>query len=99
VERAINLNQMHSDESLLGWCRGILVDQDRLWVGFSRIGPTKWRENVGWVMRGFKDSRPTRIACYDLVKNECVTEIDLEAMGLNVVYSIFPAIRPPIMEE
>jgi len=92
VERTINLNQMHSDESLLGWCRGVLIDQDHLWVGFSRIRPTKWRENVGWVMRGFKEARPTHIACYDLAKNECVTEVDLEPMGLNVVYSIFPAV-------
>ena len=92
LERTINLNQMHPDESVLGWCRGILVDEDRLWVGFSRIRPTKWRENVGWVMRGFKDARPTHIACYDLSKNECVAEIDLEPMGLNAVYSIFPAV-------
>jgi hypothetical protein len=91
VENVINLNQMHAEELQLGWCRGILVDGNNLWVGFSRIRPTKWRENVSWVMRGFKDARPTHIACYDLSKNKCVTEIDLEPMGLNVVYSIFPA--------
>jgi hypothetical protein len=92
VERVIDLNQMHSDDTLLGWCRSLLVDGDRMWVGFSRIRPTKWRENVGWVMRGFKDARPTHIACYDLSKSECVAEIDVEPMGLNVVYSIFPAV-------
>lgn len=99
VERVIDLNQMHSGEMLLGWCRGILVDGDHLWVGFSRIRPTKWRENVGWVMRGFKNALPTHIACYDLSREECVTEIDLEPMGLNVVYSIFPATRPSVLEE
>lgn len=91
VERVIDLNQMHSNESLQGWCRGILVDGGKLWVGFSRIRPTKWRENVTWVMRGFKNAQPTHIACYDLAKSECVAEIDLEPMGLNAVYSIFPA--------
>ena len=90
VERVIDLNRMHSDESLLGWCRSLLVEGDKLWVGFSRIRPTKWRENVAWVMRGFRNSRPTHIACYDIAKNECVSEIDLEPMGLNAVYSIFP---------
>ena len=92
LEKMIDLNQIHSDDTLLGWCRGVLVDGEKLWVGFSRIRPTKWRENVAWVMRGFKDSRPTRIACYDPLKCECVTEINLETMGLNVVYSIFPAL-------
>jgi hypothetical protein len=92
VERVVYLNRIHSNETLLGWCRSLLVDEDKLWVGFSRIRPTKWRENVGWVMRGFKDSRPTHIACYDLSKNECVTEIDVESLGLNVIYSIFPVV-------
>lgn len=91
VDTIIDLNEMHADNTLLGWCRSLHIDGDLVWVGFSRIRPTKWRENVAWLMRGFKDSRPTHIACYDLDKGECVVEIDLEPMGLNAVYSIFPA--------
>lgn len=91
IEATIDLNEMHSDETLLGWCRSLLVVGDKLWVGFSRIRPTKWRNNVGWLIRGFKDARPTHIACYDLAARECIVEIDLEPMGLNAVYSIFPA--------
>ncbi len=91
IEATIDLNEIHPDGTLLGWCRSLLVDGDKLWVGFSRIRPTKWRENVAWLMRGFKDSRPTHIACYDLAERECIVEIDLEPMGLNAIYSIFPA--------
>lgn len=91
IEEAINLNDMHPEETLLGWCRSLFVDGDKLWVGFSRIRPTKWRENVTWLMRGFKSVKPAHIACYDLAKRECVVEVDLEPMGLNAVYSIFPA--------
>jgi hypothetical protein len=90
TEEAINLNDMHPEDTLLGWCRSLFVDGDKLWVGFSRIRPTKWRENVTWVMRGFKSVKPTHIACYDLAKRECVVEVNLEPMGLNSVYSIFP---------
>jgi hypothetical protein len=90
IEQAINLNEMHPEETLLGWCRSLFVDGDRLWVGFSRIRPTKWRENVTWLMRGFKSVKPAHIACYDLARRECVAEINLEPMGLNAVYSIFP---------
>lgn len=89
VDRAINLSDMHPEGTLLGWCRSLYVDGDKLWVGFSRIRPTKWRENVTWLMRGFKYVRPTHIACYDLAKGVCVEEINLEPMGLNAVYSIF----------
>lgn len=90
VEKVINLSDMHREGTLLGWCRSLYVDGDKLWVGFSRIRPTKWRENVTWMMRGFKYVQPTHIACYDLAKCECIEEINLEPMGLNAVYSIFP---------
>ena len=90
LERSINLSDMHPEGTLLGWCRSLYAEGDYLWVGFSRIRPTKWRENVTWLMRGFKYVQPTHIACYDLKKNECVQEINLEPMGLNAVYSIFP---------
>lgn len=93
VERVINLSEMHPEGTLLGWCRSLYVDGDRIWVGFSRIRPTKWRENVTWVVRGFKHVQPTHIGCYDLVKGECVEEVNLEPMGLNAVYSIFPAVE------
>lgn len=89
----IDLTTFHPDRSaLLGWCRGILVDGDRMWVGFSRIRPTRFRENVGWVSRGFKRDMPTHIGCYDLASGTCVAEVELETTGLSAVYGIFPAI-------
>lgn len=87
----LDLNTFHDDRSLLGWCRGLLLDGDRLWVGFSRIRPTQVRENVAWVARGFRRGKSTHIACYDLVRRMCVAEIDLEPSGLAAVYSILPA--------
>jgi hypothetical protein len=87
----IDLTSFHDERMLLGWCRGILVDGDRLWVGFSRIRPTRFRKNVAWAARGFRRSKPTHVACYDLARRECVTEIDLEPAGLSALYSILPA--------
>jgi hypothetical protein len=94
----IDLNEFHDDRAVLGWCRGILVDATRLWVGFSRIRATKFRENVGWIARGFRRDRETRIACYDLDRRQCVAEIDLEPTGLAAVYSILPAAPVPAGE-
>ena len=87
----IDLTTFHDDRALLGWCRGVLVDGDHLWVGFSRIRPTRFRANVAWAARGFRHSKPTHIACYDLARRECVVEIDLEPAGLSALYSILPA--------
>ncbi|HKB93850.1 MAG TPA: hypothetical protein VKC62_06440 [Gaiellaceae bacterium] len=87
----IDLATFHDERALLGWCRGVLVDGDRLWVGFSRIRPTRFRANVAWAARGFRPSKPTHVACYDLRRRECLVEIDLEPAGLSALYSILPA--------
>ncbi len=87
----IRLASMHPHDTLLGWCRGIYIDGDRMWVGFSRIRPTKVRENVGWIMRGFRQVRGTHVSCYDLKRRVCIAEIELEPVGLNAVFGIFPA--------
>lgn len=88
TEEVIDLNEMAPENTVLGWCRGILVDGDNAWVGFSRIRLTKFRENLSWIRRSLKDHGPTRIACYDLINKRCLTEIDLQSAGLDSVFSI-----------
>lgn len=91
IEKTINLNEMHPENSLLGWCRGLFLDSDKAWVGFSRIRPTKFREAVSWVRQGFNQALPSHIACYDLNRKCCIAEINVEDYGLNAVFSILPA--------
>jgi hypothetical protein len=91
IVETIDLSTFTEDRVLLGWCRGVLVDENRLWVGFSRIRPTQFRENVSWVARRFRRDKPTHIACYDLEKRTCLLEIDLEPARLSALYSILPA--------
>lgn len=89
----IDLNGLHSGDKSLGWCRGLLVENGTLWVGFSRLRPTKFKEAVSWVKHGFNsvgtyNTLPTRVVCYDLASKKCLDEIDLEPLGLNAVFSI-----------
>ncbi len=93
IQALIDLNEMTDGNTLLGWCRGILVEGGLCWVGFSRIRPTKFGEAVSWVRQGFQRSMPTHIACYDLARRRKLAELDLEAYGLNAVFSILPASR------
>jgi hypothetical protein len=96
----IELKDFHPNRSdLLGWCRGVLVDGDHLWLGFSRIRPTKFRENVAWVSRGFRGGLPTHVACYNLADRTCEAEYDLEPTGLAAIYSIFPAVADPVLDS
>ncbi|MGB5215606.1 MAG: hypothetical protein WBN88_18425, partial [Anderseniella sp.] len=91
-----DLNAMTDTDKTLGWCRGLhLLGDDRALVGFSRIRPSKIRENVRWVkhrigMRPDAGTLGTRVACYDLKAGRLEYEIPLEAEEMNAVFSIIP---------
>lgn len=96
VEETIDLNAIHGAEVQLGWCRGVLIVNNSIWIGFSRLRSTRFRENVKWAIQGFKTVLPTRLARYDLATRQCVDEIDLERYGLNAVYGIFSGFAVPV---
>jgi hypothetical protein len=91
VIEVVDLTRAHPPEMLLGWARGLLVEDGRMWVGFSRIRPTKIRENVGWVLRGLKRDFGTHVGCYDLATGESLAQIPVEPFGLSAVFGIYRA--------
>ena len=91
VRDVIDLQELEGPRTMLGWCRGIHVEGRRAWVGFSRLRPTRWREYVTWVGRGFRNVLGSHVACYDLVDRRLLRRIDLEPAGLNGIFSILPA--------
>jgi hypothetical protein len=99
VERMIDLKRIDGQHALLGWCRGLLpIDDQRIWVGFTRIRKTRFRENVLWVtqvLRNGMREKPSHIALYDTVNLRCLHEFDLEEHGMNIIFSIFPAVTAP----
>jgi hypothetical protein len=97
VVETIDLNQMGGQPGqALGWCRGVLpLDGRRVWVGFTRVRPTKFVENVAWVRNGYSHRhRPSHVALYDLERKTCDQEIELEPHGIGVVFSLLPV--PPV---
>jgi len=92
-----DLNEMTETNKTLGWCRGLCVlDENRVVVGFSRIRPSKFRENVRWAkfvigQREDAGMLPTRIAQYNLLAGTIEWSYDLESCNLNAVFSILPS--------
>ena len=97
LEQTIDLRQIQdSDQEILpAWCRGLLpVDENKIWVGFTRIRQTLLRENVRWVKTVLREgtiAKPTHIALFDVVNKRCLREIDLEPYGMHTVFGIHPA--------
>jgi hypothetical protein len=97
VDRVFDLTKMSQlrDQSL-GWCRGLLpVDERLIWVGFTRVRPTRFRENLAWIKSGFTSGgsydlihRATHLGLYDLERGICVDEIALEPHGVGMVFSL-----------
>ena len=96
VDQVWELTRADPKGDIAGWCRGLLIEAGRIWIGFSRLRPTRFRENLSWVKSGFRRVLPTHIRCYDLSTGDCVDRIDLESHGLNAVFSLhaFPSTEP-----
>jgi len=99
TRRVWDLRKLETTARLLGWCRGLKVlGPDRVIVGFSRLRPTRFVENVGWAKRQARswltgDDRhsiapPTRLWGVDLAKGEIFWELDLERRGMDALFSI-----------
>jgi len=85
----------------VGWCRGLKrVAGGKLLVGFTRLRPTRFQENVGWVKSRVKDLVgmvdspdsgvfvPTHIIQLDVDKEHVDWTLDLEEYGFNAVFCI-----------
>jgi hypothetical protein len=91
VDEIIDLHAMHRSDVLLGWCRSLLLDDSRVWIGFTRMRPTRFRENVAWLKNGFRHYLGTHIALYDLMDRRCLAQIDTSEHGIDAIFGIFPS--------
>lgn len=92
--RVSNLNTFSGKDGPLGWCRGLDVwDDERVLVGFSRLRPTRFRQNLRWLKRRLGGATGTlcasRLALYDLAAERLLWESETESAGLNVIFSCF----------
>jgi hypothetical protein len=64
-------------------------DERLVWIGFARVLPTKFRENLNWVLQQKRHHRPSQVALYDLQSGSCVDEIETDPSGIGVVFTLF----------
>lgn len=91
-KKIFDLNKFQKDNKSLGWCRGFQKIDSNNYVGFSRIRPTKFIENVKWLGNKLSDKvklkMPTRLVCYNKNYSRLIKEINLEDYRINWIFSI-----------
>ncbi|TVQ92683.1 MAG: hypothetical protein EA397_05875 [Deltaproteobacteria bacterium] len=85
----LRIVDLSGGEKLLGFCRGIEIEEDRIWVGLSRVRWSRWRSVAGDAWRALA-GRPTpaRVVEIDLSRRCVVRTFDLPDAGGADIYGL-----------
>lgn len=85
----LDLNALIHVPGMLGWCRGIEVVGDRMFVGFTMLRKTASRELLRWLVRGAAGVKlPTRVVELDWRRRAVVREFEVGNAAGGTIYSI-----------
>jgi hypothetical protein len=88
----IDLRELCGTRKMLGWCRGVEVVGDRLFVGMTMLRSTKHREVLRTWLRGEQGEKlPTRVLEIDLGTLRLVREITFGAEREGTIYGLVSA--------
>lgn len=89
----IDIPSMKGFGGLRGWCRGLYVDGNTCYVGFSRLRKTKRLEKIEWarrlLMKGASVEESSVLAI-DLERMEIIADFRIPPGMIDAVYSILP---------
>ncbi len=87
-EAVYDLNKLSGEDKQLGWCRGVHIDGNHAYVGFSRLRKSKFKEYATWVVHGEKQL-PSRVSLFNLdtrsLERECSVGKDNGAAVFSVL--------------
>ena len=89
VEEIIDLNALNPTGGEIGWCRGLEVDGDVAYVGFTRLRRSKWHgvfDTVKDVARGRK--RNSHIEKIDIKRKVLLDSYDYERDASSAIFTL-----------
>lgn len=93
VIKTIPITAMKGFGGLRGWCRGLYISDDILYIGFSRLRRTRRLEKLAWVSRllssGDTIADPSVLAI-NLKHNKIIADYRIPAGTIDAIYSILP---------
>lgn len=85
----LDLNRLLGDERLLGWCRGIEVDGDTIYVGFTMLRVGRHRDLLRRLVRGRRGEKlPSRVVALDWRRGVVLGELVVGGDAGGAIYTI-----------
>ena len=88
VEDVVDLSQLNPAGPTIGWCRGLEVDGDAAYVGFTRIRSSKWSDTFRVVADALRGNRNTHIDRIDLKRKILVDTMDFDRRGSGAIFTL-----------
>ncbi|WP_018124252.1 hypothetical protein [Desulfovibrio oxyclinae] len=92
IDEVVDLMPLEGTELPLGWCRGLHVDGDVAYVGFTTLRTTKWKDNVEHFLNSrtgeYKQVLPSRVVAYDLKKRIKLDEYVIPRESIGAVFDV-----------
>jgi hypothetical protein len=90
IQWDLDLTKMESHMTLRGWCRGLYIEGNFAFVGYSKLRQTKDRRKVHWMrrFRGAETVDQASVVCYDLVLQKKVEEWRFPNEEIGCIYGV-----------
>ena len=93
VIETVNLSNLKGYGGLRGWCRGLYIDGDVFYIGFSRLRKTRRIEKIKWVshlINKGKTIEDCSVLAIDLKNRKIVGDYIFPNNSIDAIYSILP---------
>jgi hypothetical protein len=93
VVEELQLSTLDGFGGLRGWCRGLYIEGDLCYVGFSRLRKTKRVERLHWVGKLLQRGTPVEecsVLAIDLRRRRIVRDYRLPVGSMDAIYGVLP---------
>jgi len=98
VIETINIYDLKGYGGLRGWCRGLYMTDDIVYIGFSRLRKTRRIEKIKWVSHLINKGKSIdncSVLAIDLLKREIIADYHIPENMIDAVYTILPEPAKP----
>ncbi|MDH5545589.1 MAG: hypothetical protein OEZ43_08355 [Gammaproteobacteria bacterium] len=91
IVETINLNSVRGYGQVRGWCRGLFVKNDILYLGFSLLRKTRHLDKIKWLkplLRNREVSETCSVLAFDISSRTIVGDYPIKDTDISAIYSI-----------